>query len=319
MLQLGLFSFTIGPRDSLVDWLHVDGLVDASLLAAEALALRPRAISGQSFFISDADPINNFEFLRPLCEEMGHAFPTIQIPTWLVLHAGSLFELLYRACGIPPLLTRAVMTIPSLISAFPQPASLPLLPLLPLLLVFPLPLLLSLLSDPLFPCTSCAWQEVQKVGVTHYFSTKKAQDLLGYRPRGDSKGGCREAARDLKARSMRASSLPVLVPHLAWWLVIVGGIATLACLLATHDSRSSGGSILASIHRAGLALLPQWWIPLVRLLFRASLAAHLVEGSVAWVVSAGRRRKAFVVLGWVLQTLALGGPSLKLLLGQRPL
>lgn len=77
--------------------------------------------------------------------------------------------------------------------------------------------------------------------------------------------------------------------------------------------------VMVPIHVMGRACLGDWWMGFVRVLLCASIFAHVVEGSAAWVVAAGRGRQHRVVLGWVAQTLLLGGPSLKLLLAQRDL
>ncbi len=47
------------------DWLHVENLCDALIAAAAGLTERKRYVAGgQAYFISDDQPINNFEFFR---------------------------------------------------------------------------------------------------------------------------------------------------------------------------------------------------------------------------------------------------------------
>jgi nucleoside-diphosphate-sugar epimerase len=59
-------------RPYIVDWVHVDNFVHANVCAATA----PRGdVAGQAFFISDGNPVNNFEFLRPYVEGLGRALP----------------------------------------------------------------------------------------------------------------------------------------------------------------------------------------------------------------------------------------------------
>ncbi|KAL4458042.1 hypothetical protein ABPG75_012907 [Micractinium tetrahymenae] len=103
-LEMGLFSFVIGPpHEGIVDWLHVDNLVQAMLLAAEALtAGRAHVAAGQAYFIHDDHPgvtsrVNNFEFLRPLVEGLGYAFPRIVLPAGLMYRLAFLLECLHRA------------------------------------------------------------------------------------------------------------------------------------------------------------------------------------------------------------------------------
>jgi nucleoside-diphosphate-sugar epimerase len=72
LVDLGL-NFRIGR--AVVDWVKVDNLVLAILLAQHKLAaLRGKSTSapaGRAYFISDNDPIDNFEFLRPIIESRG--------------------------------------------------------------------------------------------------------------------------------------------------------------------------------------------------------------------------------------------------------
>ncbi|KAL4432851.1 hypothetical protein ABPG77_008177 [Micractinium sp. CCAP 211/92] len=143
-LELGLFSFVIGPpHEGIVDWLHVDNLIQAMLLAAEALAAdKQHVAAGQAYFIHDDQPgvtsrVNNFEFLRPLVEGLGYPFPRLVLPAPLAYRLAFLLECLHRA----------------------------LLPLCDL--------------SRLFILTRA---EVLKSSGTHWFSVDKARRELGYAP-----------------------------------------------------------------------------------------------------------------------------------------
>ena len=104
----GIFQFRIG--DATVDWVHIDNLNSAILLAVakihEATSARV-APCGRSYFISDGSPINNWEFLRPLCAARGRSFPSIVIPTTLMLYVAFAMEQAYLLLGIEPFFTRA--------------------------------------------------------------------------------------------------------------------------------------------------------------------------------------------------------------------
>lgn len=68
-IERGLFKFVYGDPLSLVEFVHVDNLVQAHILAFEALkATKKHIAAGQAYFISDGRPVNNFEFFRPLVE-----------------------------------------------------------------------------------------------------------------------------------------------------------------------------------------------------------------------------------------------------------
>eukprot|EP00457_Paulinella_chromatophora_P005413 gb/GEZN01005430.1/.p1 GENE.gb/GEZN01005430.1/~~gb/GEZN01005430.1/.p1 ORF type:complete len:483 (-),score=32.85 gb/GEZN01005430.1/:91-1539(-) len=113
----GLLFFKIGAAT--VDWLHVENMVDAFLLLVHKLFVAESintslqaAPAGQAYFISDGTPIDNFEFFRPLIEARGRSFPSLTVPTWIMLIIASMCEFSYHVtkfCGFPlePLLTRS--------------------------------------------------------------------------------------------------------------------------------------------------------------------------------------------------------------------
>ncbi|KAM6430407.1 short-chain dehydrogenase/reductase family 42E member 1 isoform 1-T2 [Liasis olivaceus] len=110
-IEQGWFRFVYGDPSSLVDFVHVDNLVQAHILAAEALGASKKHIAaGQPYFISDGRPVNNFEFLRPLVENLGYTLPTLHLPLSLVYFFAFFTELVHFVVGrlynFQPLLTR---------------------------------------------------------------------------------------------------------------------------------------------------------------------------------------------------------------------
>ncbi|XP_072551275.1 short-chain dehydrogenase/reductase family 42E member 1 [Salminus brasiliensis] len=110
-IEKGLFKFVYGDPDSLVEFVHVDNLVSAHVLAAEALTEKGQhRAAGQAYFISDGRPVNNFEFFRPLVEGLGYSFPKLRLPVSLVYFFAFLTELVHSVVGrvynFQPLLTR---------------------------------------------------------------------------------------------------------------------------------------------------------------------------------------------------------------------
>ncbi|KAK2893861.1 hypothetical protein Q8A73_016345 [Channa argus] len=72
-----LFSFRFGDPQARMNWVHVDNLVLAHTLAAEALTLERNCIaSGQPYFINDGVSVNLFEWLTPLVRNIAvnHTF-----------------------------------------------------------------------------------------------------------------------------------------------------------------------------------------------------------------------------------------------------
>ncbi|XP_038556255.1 putative short-chain dehydrogenase/reductase family 42E member 2 [Micropterus salmoides] len=93
-----LFSFRFGDPRARMNWVHVDNLVLAHTLAAEALALQRSCVaSGQAYFINDGVSVNLFEWLTPLFEKLAHSRPLINLPVTLVYSAAILMEYLHVA------------------------------------------------------------------------------------------------------------------------------------------------------------------------------------------------------------------------------
>nr|XP_057945576.1 short-chain dehydrogenase/reductase family 42E member 1 isoform X1 [Doryrhamphus excisus] len=110
-IEKGIFRFVYGKPSSLVEFVHVDNLASAHMLAADALtATRQHRSAGQAYFISDGQPVNNFEFFRPLVEGLGYPFPTLRLPIGLIYFVAFLTEMIHHLVGplynFQPLLTR---------------------------------------------------------------------------------------------------------------------------------------------------------------------------------------------------------------------
>ncbi|XP_059214631.1 short-chain dehydrogenase/reductase family 42E member 1 [Centropristis striata] len=110
-IEKGIFRFVYGEPSSLVEFVHVDNLVSAHELAAEALTSEKHHRSaGQPYFISDGRPVNNFEFFRPLVEGLGYPFPNLRLPINLIYFVAFLTEMIHHLIGpfynFQPLLTR---------------------------------------------------------------------------------------------------------------------------------------------------------------------------------------------------------------------
>ena len=123
-----VFSFTIGVPESRVEFVHVDHLIAAHVRAIERLMDLPYLsfhqsplfeqrffvrnlermerwkIANQSYFISDGDPVNNFEFFRPIVEFCGHPFPKFRVSFGAMYHIAflieSIFVIFWRYFGV---------------------------------------------------------------------------------------------------------------------------------------------------------------------------------------------------------------------------
>ncbi|XP_072561258.1 putative short-chain dehydrogenase/reductase family 42E member 2 [Paramormyrops kingsleyae] len=106
-----LFSFSFGNQEARINWVHVDNLVMAHILAADGLTpSKGYVASGQAYFINDGEAVNLFEWFTPLFEKLGHSRPSIHLPVSLVYSAAVLMECLHVAMRpvveIPLLFTR---------------------------------------------------------------------------------------------------------------------------------------------------------------------------------------------------------------------
>ncbi|CAJ0941739.1 unnamed protein product [Ranitomeya imitator] len=111
-LDQGLFLFSYGDRNNLVQFIHVDNLVSVHISAAKGLTEEKHYVAaGQAYFIADAAPIDNFQFFRPFVEGLGYKFPSTRLPLFLIYVMSYLTEWLHYLirpiCNFQPLLTRA--------------------------------------------------------------------------------------------------------------------------------------------------------------------------------------------------------------------
>nr|XP_032825772.1 short-chain dehydrogenase/reductase family 42E member 1-like [Petromyzon marinus] len=108
-----LFSFRFGSPDVRINWVHVENLAEAHVLAACALSARGKGwlTGGQAYFINDGEEVNVFQWLQPLFEKLGHSMPRTCVPVHLVYAAALAMEwvhlLLRPLVDLPPLLTRS--------------------------------------------------------------------------------------------------------------------------------------------------------------------------------------------------------------------
>lgn len=100
----GHVKVLVGSKDAKLDNSYVRNLVHGFILAAEHLVPGGTA-PGQAYFINDGEPINMFEFSRPVVQACGEPFPTLRVPAKLVWFAMTVWQFLHFRFGLPkPLL-----------------------------------------------------------------------------------------------------------------------------------------------------------------------------------------------------------------------
>ncbi|CAI9115292.1 OLC1v1016155C1 [Oldenlandia corymbosa var. corymbosa] len=100
LAKWGLLPFRIGDASVKTDWVYVDNLVLALLLASMGLlddipGRGHPVAAGQPYFISDGNPVNSFEFLSPLLNSLDYEIPKRSLSVTHGLLLGNFFWGLY--------------------------------------------------------------------------------------------------------------------------------------------------------------------------------------------------------------------------------
>jgi 3beta-hydroxy-Delta5-steroid dehydrogenase / steroid Delta-isomerase len=96
----GKVKTLIGSRHAKLDNSYIDNLVHGYILAAEHL-IEGGTAPGQPYFINDDDPVNMFEFARPVIEACGERWPRARVSGRLVHAAMIVWQLLHTRFGLP--------------------------------------------------------------------------------------------------------------------------------------------------------------------------------------------------------------------------
>ncbi|BDX30706.1 steroid Delta-isomerase [Mycobacterium antarcticum] len=96
----GHVKVLVGSKDVKLDNSYVHNLIHGFLLAGEHLVPGGSA-PGQAYFINDGEPINMFEFSRPVIEACGHRWPRLRISGRFVHVVMSAWQWLHFRFGLP--------------------------------------------------------------------------------------------------------------------------------------------------------------------------------------------------------------------------
>ncbi|HEX9835166.1 MAG TPA: NAD-dependent epimerase/dehydratase family protein [Mycobacterium sp.] len=96
----GHVKVLVGGKNIKLDNSYVHNLIHGFILAAQHLVPGGTA-PGQAYFINDGDPINMFEFSRPVVEACGQRYPKIRVPGRLVRFAMTVWQWLHFRFGLP--------------------------------------------------------------------------------------------------------------------------------------------------------------------------------------------------------------------------
>jgi 3beta-hydroxy-delta5-steroid dehydrogenase/steroid delta-isomerase len=96
----GHVKVLVGNKNTKLDNSYVHNLIHGFILAAEHLVPGGTA-PGQAYFINDGDPVNMFEFARPVIAACGRTLPNVRVSGRLVHKAMTLWQRLHFKFGIP--------------------------------------------------------------------------------------------------------------------------------------------------------------------------------------------------------------------------
>jgi 3beta-hydroxy-Delta5-steroid dehydrogenase / steroid Delta-isomerase len=96
----GNVKVLVGSKDAKLDNSYVHNLIHGFILAGQHLVPGGTA-PGQAYFVNDGEPINMFEFSRPIVAACGETLPTFRVPGGLVLFVMNLWQRLHFRFGLP--------------------------------------------------------------------------------------------------------------------------------------------------------------------------------------------------------------------------
>lgn len=107
LIAKGETSFILGNGHNLSDWMYIDNAVHAHILAIENLLLGPQTAAGQTFFVTNQEPVYFWDFLAYVWAQLGHT-PRfrLRIPLGLAFVLAFILELLTWVMGTPATLHR---------------------------------------------------------------------------------------------------------------------------------------------------------------------------------------------------------------------
>ena len=97
----GHVKVLVGSKNVKLDNSYVHNLIHGFILAAEHLVVGGTA-PGQAYFINDGEPINMFEFSRPVVDACGQPWPNLRVPGRLVWFVMAVWQWFHFRFGAPP-------------------------------------------------------------------------------------------------------------------------------------------------------------------------------------------------------------------------
>jgi 3beta-hydroxy-Delta5-steroid dehydrogenase / steroid Delta-isomerase len=96
----GHVKVLVGSKHVRLDNSYVHNLIHGFILAAEHLVAGGTA-PGQAYFINDGEPVNMFDFSRPVVEACGQRYPKLRVPGRLVRFVMTVWQWFHFRFGLP--------------------------------------------------------------------------------------------------------------------------------------------------------------------------------------------------------------------------
>ncbi|KAJ0091016.1 hypothetical protein Patl1_13734 [Pistacia atlantica] len=100
--RAGKSKFIIGDGNNVYDFTYVENVAHAHICAERALAAEltvAEKAAGQTYFITNMEPIKFWEFVSQILEGLGYKRPSIRIPALVMMPIAHLVECTYKLLG----------------------------------------------------------------------------------------------------------------------------------------------------------------------------------------------------------------------------
>ncbi|CAM0952436.1 unnamed protein product [Alopecurus aequalis] len=95
-----LRKFVIGNGGNRSDFTYVENVAHANICAEQALSSNAASVAGKPFFVTNAEPIETWEFMSCMMEAMGCQRPRINLPAKILLFASQFSNMIYHRLGL---------------------------------------------------------------------------------------------------------------------------------------------------------------------------------------------------------------------------
>ncbi|KAF8701112.1 hypothetical protein HU200_033766 [Digitaria exilis] len=94
-----LGKFVIGGGGNMSDFTYVENAAHANICAEEALCSNAASVAGKSFFVTNDEPMETWEFMNCIMEAMGCQRPRINLPAKMLLFVASFSNMIHHKLG----------------------------------------------------------------------------------------------------------------------------------------------------------------------------------------------------------------------------